>query len=497
MVYDSIDSKVALVSDPLFPGNAVIDILRETGIGMEAISEGEDIFFKLKRGNIGLIIIDVVTINPKMLDLIERLQNYVQEMPVVVMSAESTYRQLKEHLRFKEFYYLNKPYQNDEFLILVRRLLSMWSLKSAALKTKERLQVRESELEVYTKLGRILSGNEAIDEKISNLLTHVKRVIPSEAVNLALVETVTGDLVFHHVRGRPRGENRPRFHSDHGVLGWTALHREPAIIANTKRDKRYDPAIEEITGLKVRSMLCMPIIYSGVLLGVMQLLNRTGNTQYTMSDAEVISPLTDYAALAIANWQLKSKNEEMSTTDPLTGLYNTKYLDTAMDQEIERGDRYRTPFCFMIIDIDNFYGLCEKLGREAGTELVRDMSKLLLSCVTPIDIVARYTADRFAALIPNVGSKDGLKIAHNLAKRVREERFLPAAELEDDVTISIGLASYPEDAEQKTDLMTLAHLSLDAAKKKGKDKTVTADEIELPPGLQDDVTDKQKAELKS
>ena len=188
---EPMEAKAALITDPMFPGNAVIDILRETGIGIEFISDAEDIFFKLKRGNIGLILIDIVTISPSILDLIERLQSYVQEMPVIVMSAESTYRQLKPVLRFKEFYYLNKPYQNDEFLILVRRLLSTWALKSASVKMQARFQKRETELETFTQAGRLLARQLPIEEKLIGLIALVGTIVPFECCSTLTSSSAT------------------------------------------------------------------------------------------------------------------------------------------------------------------------------------------------------------------------------------------------------------------------------------------------------------------
>lgn len=475
MVYEPIESRVLLISDPMFPGNAVIDILRETGIGIELISDAEDIFFKLKKGNIGLVLIDVVTINPSMMDLIERLQSYVQEMPVVVMSAETTYRQLKPLLHFKEFYYLNKPYQNDEFLILVRRLLSTWALKSAKIKMQERFQIRESELELYSQAGRLLASAARIQEKLGQLFDRVAKLVPSEAWNLILIDPDTGELVFSIISGKAQGDTAPRMRPGQGIAGWAATRKAPAIVENVKKNRHFSPEVEKVTGLKVHSMLCVPIIYAESTVGVVQLINRSAQTTYSDSDVEIISPFADYAALAIANWRLQKQNEELCTTDPLTGLFNTKQLDLVMDFEIEKSTRYRLPLCFMIIDVDNYYDLCERLGREAGTELVKEVSELVAKRVRTVDTLARYAADRFAALVPNTPSAEGAAMAERIRSLVENHTFLASHNAGDRVTVSIGLAGFPQDAKTKNDLVSLAHIALEFAKKEGKNRVVSAE----------------------
>ncbi|MBN2208541.1 MAG: diguanylate cyclase [Candidatus Coatesbacteria bacterium] len=480
MVYEPvepIEAKAALISDPMFPGNAVIDILRETGIGIEFISDAEDIFFKLKRGNIGLILIDIVTINPPILDLIERLQSYVQEMPVIVMSAESTYRQLRPVLRFKEFYYLNKPYQNDEFLILVRRLLSTWALKAASIKMKERSQLRERELEMYAQAGRLLASRIPIEEKLTSLFGRVSSLVPSECWNIIFLDPKTGEMVFRIVNGEASHSPATRESAGRGILGWVARHKTAAIIENVKKDKRCDPALDEAPGIKARSMLCIPLVFADDLMGILQLINRAAETAYSEADVENITPFADYAALAVAHAQAAAHIEELSVRDPLTGLFNTKHLDAMMDIEIKRSSRYEAPLTFMMIDVDGYYDLCERAGREIGTELVKDISKLLRAHVRDIDILARYTADRFGALLPSLSSPQGFIMAERLRQEIAEHVFPSTGELIDKTTVSIGLASYPRDAASKNDLMALAHKALDVAKKEGKNRVVTAESI--------------------
>ncbi len=473
--FEAMEAKAALISDPMFPGNAVIDILRETGIGIEFISDAEDIFFKLKRGNIGLILIDIVTISPSILDLIERLQSYVQEMPVIVMSAESTYRQLKPILRFKEFYYLNKPYQNDEFLILVRRLLSTWALKSASVKMQERSQMRETELEIHSQLGRLLASKLPIEEKLTGLLKRISTIVPSECWNIIFLDPGTGEMIFRIVCGEAQDEPAPRFSAGQGILGWVATHKTAAFVENVKRDKRYDDALEEITGVSPKSMLCVPLFFADSLMGILQLINRAADTAYSDTDTENIAPFADYAALAIANAQSQAKIEELSIRDPLTGLFNTKHLDVLMDSEIKRSSRYETPLSFMMIDVDGYYDLCERLGRGVGTELVKDISKLLRDSVRSLDILARYAADRFGVLSPSLPTKEALIMANRLRQEIEEHAFPAIEEFAQKITVSIGLVSYPDDAGSKNELMALAHKALDVAKKEGKNRVVAAE----------------------
>ncbi len=156
---------------------------------------------------------------------------------------------------------------------------------------------------------------------------------------------------------------------------------------------------------------------------------------------------------------------QLAVIDGLTGLYNRRYFNEVMLMEFARLKRFASNLSLLMIDIDNFKNYNDTNGHPAGDELLRKLSKLLKASMREVDMVCRYGGEEFVVILPQTDKKGAQIVAERL--RVQATLYLPA-------TLSIGISTFPEDAQEITTLIEKADVALYEAKRTGKNKYCVA-----------------------
>jgi diguanylate cyclase (GGDEF)-like protein len=180
--------------------------------------------------------------------------------------------------------------------------------------------------------------------------------------------------------------------------------------------------------------------------------------------------------LAAANEALTEKNKELeilSVTDSLTGLYNRKHLMESLSGEIGRSSRYKRPFALLIIDIDHFKKFNDTYGHLAGDEVLRKMGIVFQESIRSCDYAARYGGEEFIIVMPEIGQDEGVKAAERIRSSVAKEK-IDANGHSVTVTISVGVASFPEHGDDAQGIISKADAALYQAKRRGRDRVVLA-----------------------
>ncbi|MCM8771246.1 MAG: diguanylate cyclase [Candidatus Omnitrophica bacterium] len=153
--------------------------------------------------------------------------------------------------------------------------------------------------------------------------------------------------------------------------------------------------------------------------------------------------------------------QELSILDSLTGLYNHRHFYEVLPREIERAQRYNHPVSLLMIDIDDFKIYNDTNGHLAGDKLLQDLASVLVKGVRSVDMVFRYGGEEFTVICPETAKQGGVEIAKRIFNLVREK--LP-------VTMSVGLSTYPDDAQVVQELVAKADLAMYEAKQLGKNR---------------------------
>jgi diguanylate cyclase (GGDEF)-like protein len=166
--------------------------------------------------------------------------------------------------------------------------------------------------------------------------------------------------------------------------------------------------------------------------------------------------------------------EQQAIRDGLTRVYNFRYFMQELEREANRNRRFHTPFSLLMIDVDHFKQFNDNFGHMAGDTVLRGISELIDENTRTTDTVARYGGEEFAVILPGLNKKDSVQIAEKLRVLIDENDFTDVPEAKRKITISIGVASFPEDAESGKELLKLSDKALYAAKKSGRNKVSLA-----------------------
>lgn len=215
-------------------------------------------------------------------------------------------------------------------------------------------------------------------------------------------------------------------------------------------------------------IVAVPLLVQAKTAGVLAL--ATERTSFEPEDVEMVEVLANQAARCVERSQLYAA----SITDGLTSLYVSRYFRHRIVEEMKSAKRYQRPLCVMMVDIDFFKKVNDTYGHQAGDDVLRVVARCILQTVREgIDIACRYGGEEFAVILPET-DKDG---AVTVAERLRvliEEQVVSSGGDDIQVTVSIGLSSFPEDSEEIRDLIEKADQALYKAKRSGRNQVVTA-----------------------
>jgi diguanylate cyclase (GGDEF)-like protein/PAS domain S-box-containing protein len=165
--------------------------------------------------------------------------------------------------------------------------------------------------------------------------------------------------------------------------------------------------------------------------------------------------------------QTEKELRKQAVTDGLTGLYNRRYFEESLRLELKRSERYTRPLSLLLCDVDSFKQVNDRHGHPYGDTILQTIARLLQGTMRTSDLICRYGGEEFAILLPETG-KAGAFVAAEKVRKVLEAAHIRAGESSLNLTLSIGVASYPEDAKDGGDLVLRADEALYRAKKNGK-----------------------------
>ncbi|HSG04935.1 MAG TPA: GGDEF domain-containing protein, partial [Nitrospiria bacterium] len=184
-----------------------------------------------------------------------------------------------------------------------------------------------------------------------------------------------------------------------------------------------------------------------------------------------------YAAVAIDRSKYYHKTEELkkiSITDSMTGLLNRRYFQERISEEMERSRRHSLPLSLIMIDVDDFKGINDAHGHLIGDEVLKIASRSIRNSIRAIDVAARYGGEEFTVILPQTSKADAFTIAERICSEVRQLDFpFIQSDHKMELSVSVGLATFPEDTENLEDLIRNADIALYNAKSQGKNRVTT------------------------
>lgn len=216
--------------------------------------------------------------------------------------------------------------------------------------------------------------------------------------------------------------------------------------------------------------MCIPMRAAGESQGLMHIGFHDEDDDYERSVKELALVVTEHMALAMANLNLQETLRSQAIRDPLTSLFNRRYMEECLDREFHRADRRRHPISIVIIDIDHFKLFNDNYGHDAGDVLLTRLSSIMQKSVRKEDIVCRFGGEEFVLIMPDMPIDVAINRAMALREGVRNTEFDYDGHNLGKVTISLGVASFPAHGRTAQMVIKSADEALYRAKKSGRDR---------------------------
>jgi diguanylate cyclase (GGDEF)-like protein/PAS domain S-box-containing protein len=329
--------------------------------------------------------------------------------------------------------------------------------------TQDQLAARVRELEsnarqisLLTELSSMLQLSSKVQEVYGGITRYGSQLFPNSEGALFILDENKHDLHLETSWGAPSVNENPLMRED----CWAIRRVRPYLVA----DGAHALVCRHIGADRPASSICMPVTIQSQVVGLLNIQSRQDDAPLNIAHQQFAAALAEQIGLTLSNIQLRSSMNRMMIQDPLTGLYNRLYMEEALERELQRatGDVAVVKF-----DLDNLTRINSAYGFDRGDSLLRELGKLLKNLLRPIDIACRSGGDEFILILPDA-SLDHAALKVNELRQQLNSFNLPDQELTTvNMTISCGIAIWPQHGRSATELILAAESALQRAKHNG------------------------------
>lgn len=252
-----------------------------------------------------------------------------------------------------------------------------------------------------------------------------------------------------------------------GATGYCVKHKVTVLIQDSTKDERIFSPDKAPKGSAV---LAVPMIRQGEVIGALTAVRNPGN-KFSKTDVLILEIMASQTAVAIDNAKTFKEIESQAIVDDLTKVYNYRYFQQKIRQEIEKAALGGTHTSLMIIDLDDFKRINDTYGHAMGNKVLIELSQILRKSIRQYDLLFRYGGDEFVILFPNTDKKTAEKIGQRILESVNEAIFGTSEGIEESLTFSAGIAEFPTDADDHQDLIRKTDRTMYVgSKEKGKNR---------------------------
>ena len=322
-------------------------------------------------------------------------------------------------------------------------------------------------LDLYSlvEVGRAVSASLHLDELLTTTLKRVAEATGIESYGLFVFDHITRRLVAKSAGG-PVAQTLPKgpLPPDRSLADRVCRTRTAEIhTGETPLDWLDTPAGS-------RSIIAVPLLGWERPLGAL-LVYSPQPSAFSGRDFAYFKAVGRQLSIALDNATVLNRATDMSLRDPLTGLFNRRYLEEVLETEVRRAGRYNLPLAVTMIDVDHFKAYNDRHGHPRGDEALREVAQRLRDQVRRTDVVTRYGGEEFAVVLPVTSKAHARLIGEKLRAGIAAVPFGVTREWAGDpLTISVGVAGCPDDATSLGDLLRAADAALYAAKRAGRNR---------------------------
>ena len=223
-----------------------------------------------------------------------------------------------------------------------------------------------------------------------------------------------------------------------------------------------------------RAYLCVPLVAQGEAIGIFHVLLGSSDPKQAEAKQNLALRLADHLGLALAKLKLQETLQHLSVRDPLTGLFNRRYMEESMERELCRAERQGKQVGVIMADIDHFKRFNDTFGHEAGDTLLKEVAKVMGQHIRGSDIACRYGGEEFTIIMTDVSPAIVAQRAEQLREAVQRITAYHGDRVLDPITLSLGVAIFPDHGDTHKAVLRAADVALYQAKQSGRDQVCLA-----------------------
>lgn len=350
--------------------------------------------------------------------------------------------------------------------------------------TVEKLQISSTQLEQSLQQMQRLTGEMTLLGTMSDLMQSCRtaeeayaiishtmpQLFPQQTGALYLINS-SRNLVESVLSWGAKGKEKPSSQSLFAPDECWALRRSRL---HTVHEGEESLLCQHIEGEVPTSYLCLPIAAHGETLGLLYI-EKIEDIAASETGQQLVRTVGEQIALSLANLRLQETLRTQSIRDPLTGLFNRRYLEASTERELARAQRHPHDVAVIMMDIDHFKKFNDTFGHEAGDLLLAQFANLLKKSSRSEDIACRYGGEEFVLILPEISLPVVRQSMERLREQAKELQVQYRGQSLGTVTVSMGVAMFPEHGQSIEDLFRVADAALYQAKHAGRDCVVIAE----------------------
>lgn len=344
----------------------------------------------------------------------------------------------------------------------------MWQLIEERIKSKEEIERLLFEYQSLYELGLKFASTDQLDRLYNYVVDYAVRLTDTPAGSIAIFDEKRGEMYFGAVKGFSKGFSKNvRWKLRKAGLTSSILNQKhPLVIPDVRKFPSFDNPVMLREG--IRSLMAAPLWAEGRIIGILYVDDFVVRN-FKPREISLLSLLSTIAAMAIDKTRMLESTRLLAITDELTRLYNHRYFLQQLTNEINRAKRYNRPLSLIMLDIDHFKDYNDTYGHLMGNEVLKNLAGMIKEFSREVDVPARYGGEEFTIIMPETNRRRGRILAERLLNTIADHPFKhrekqPGGRL----TISIGLATYPDNAATPFALIEATDKALYEAKRGGR-----------------------------
>lgn len=338
-------------------------------------------------------------------------------------------------------------------------------------RTNRTLEQLVRDLSLIYEIGQEVNSIIDLDRLYATIAATLKKYVRVHEFALLVFDEKQEELQIKAAYGFDNAEavSKMIFKKGEGITGLAAETGKKIYIKDTSRETRFLNYKGE-RPTEPSAFLSIPLMYKDEVLGVVNF-GRKGIGSFTYQDVKMLSLVAGQIALAMTNARLYTRTRELSVKDELTGINNRRHFHTMLQMEWKRAVRFHRPLSLIMIDVDHFKAYNDAFGHLQGDIVLKQIGGLLRRNLREVDTVARFGGEEFVLLLPDTDKRGAIAVAEKVRLLVEGHRFTGEERKETrEITISCGIATYPDDVEEMDDLIDHADIALYRAKELGRNR---------------------------